>query len=146
MAAFERQQKELTLGARPCDTTLDFNLTLVPRGQQVGPTVDPAGRFTQLTVSSDPAGAATLEVTPPDQSAELARLLPPGFTLQGASADAVSVSASGDAINVDRGVLNDRMSAIGRGELDPTTGQFADGLQCAEPRRRVRPRRRPRRN
>ncbi|HEX5071331.1 MAG TPA: hypothetical protein VFV78_14035, partial [Vicinamibacterales bacterium] len=147
MAAFQDQQKELTLGARPCDTKLDFDLSLVPRDRPVASAATstqstaigsvataaaapsaPTGRFTQLTVRSDPAGAATLDVTPPDQSAELARLLPPGFSLQGASADAISVTARGDAISVDRGILNDRMSAIGRGEFDPATGQFAPGF------------------
>ena len=154
MAAFQDQQKELTLGALPCDAKLDFDLSLVPRDRPVasstgsatqpaaaaavgttgaGTASAPTGRFTQLTVRSDPAGAATLEVTPPDQSAELARLLPPGFTLQGASADAISITARGDAISVDRGILNDRMSAIGRGEFDPATGQFAAGFSPLTP-------------
>jgi hypothetical protein len=154
MAAFQDQQKELTLGALPCDAKLDFDLSLVPRDQPVasatgsaatpsaaasagtapaGTPSAPTGRFTQLTVRSDPAGVATLDVTPPDQSAELARLLPPGFTLQGASADAISVTARGDAISVDRGILNDRMSAIGRGEFDPATGQFAAGFSPLTP-------------
>ncbi len=153
MAAFQDQQKELTLGALPCDGKLDFELSLAPRDQPVasatgsatqpsatgaggtpaGSAGAPTGRFTQLTVRSDPAGVATLDVTPPDQSAELARLLPPGFTLQGASADAISVTARGDAINVDRGILNDRMSAIGRGEFDPATGQFAAGFSPLTP-------------
>jgi hypothetical protein len=74
-----------------------------------GTAAAPTGRFTQPTVRSDPAGAAALDVTTFDQSAELARLLPPGFTLQSASADALSVTARGDAINFDRGILNDRM-------------------------------------
>jgi hypothetical protein len=145
MAAFQSQQKDLTLGALPCDSKLDFELVLVPRNQAVagassagatetaGAATAPTGRFTQLAVRSDPAGAAALDVTPPDQSAELARLLPPGFTLQSASADAVSVTARGDAINVDRGILNDRMSAIGRGEFDPATGQFAAGFAPLTP-------------
>ena len=152
MAGFTPRDKEITLGAIPCDTTLDFDLPLLPRDQPVlgavasappataqgagtkpGATTTPAGRFTQLTVTSDPAGAATLDVTPPDQSAELARLLPPGFSLQGASADAVAINARGDAISVDRGVLNDRMGAIGRGEFDPVTGQFTTGFAPMTP-------------
>ncbi len=162
MAAFQSQQKELTLGALPCDSKLDFDLSLVPRDQPVRPPLigryggrgrrqrrarraAPTGRFTQLTVRSDPAGAATLDVTPPDQSAELARLLPPGFTLQSASADAMSVIARGDAINVDRGILNDRMSAIGRGEFDPATGQFATGFTPLSPEEGFGQRRRSRR-
>ncbi len=138
MAGFARMERDLTLAALPCNTTLDFALALLPRSQPGAAPAGPAGpvtsgRFTQLAVSSDPAGAAALDVTPPDPSAELARLLPPGFTLQGASADAVSVTARGDAINVDRGVLNDRMSAIGRGDFDPATGQFATGFAPLTP-------------
>jgi hypothetical protein len=144
MTSFQPVQKELVLGALPCDTTLDFTLALVPRDRAVAKsapadprvaTTPPAGRFTQLAVTSDPAGAAAAaaDLTPPDQSAELARLLPPGFSLQGASADAVSISARGDAISVDRGMLTDRMNAIGRGEFDPATGQFAAGFSPLTP-------------
>jgi hypothetical protein len=159
MPAFQSRETDLTLGAVPCDTTLAFDLSLLPRdaivaapapgsptpssatpasaaaapATQPAATTAPAGRFTQLSVTSDPAGAATLAVTPIDQSAELARLLPPGFSLQGASADAVSVNARGDAISVDRSVLNDRMNAIGRGEFDPETGQFATGFSPLSP-------------
>jgi hypothetical protein len=175
MAAFQDLQKELTLGALPCDAKLDFDLSLAPRDKPVasaagqstqsaatgagtapaGASSAPTGRFTQLTVRSDPAGAATLDVTPPDQSAELARLLPPGFTLQGASADAISVTARGDAINVDRGILNDRMSGHRARRVRSGHRPVRGGLQSAHSRRRIRPgwrsrrterrRRRPRR-
>src|SRR5688572_12087665 len=146
MPGFARTEKDLTLAALPCDTSLDFDLALLPRtplppgtptstgapGTAVTAAA-PTGRFTQLAVNSDPAGAAALDVTTLDQSAELARLLPPGFSLQGAGADALSVSARGDAINVDRSVLNDRMGAIGRGEFDPATGQFTAGFAALPP-------------
>jgi hypothetical protein len=138
MTGFERREKELTLTAPPCDGSLDFELPLLPRDQAVaqpapGSPAAPTGRFTQVTLNADPAGAATLDVTPLDQSAELARLLPPGFTLQSASADAMAINARGDAISVDRGVLNDRMNAIGRGEFDPATGQFSAGFSPLTP-------------
>ena len=136
MTGFAKHERELTLAALPCDTTLDVALQLVPRDQAAvaatptgGATSAAAtGRFTQLTVTTDAVGTAAMEASPVDQSAELARLLPPGFTLQGASAQAVSVNSGNDAINVDRGVLNARMDAIGRGELDPATGEFAAGF------------------
>ena len=171
---FAAVDHELTLTELPCDTTLDFVLTVIPGDQplpgpaqaapagaasapqpatgQTNPVTAPtsgvvspagtgvkpavssqsapaeAGRFTQLTVQADANGAATLEATPPDTSGDLARLLPPGFSLQGASADAVTVNASNDAMSVDRGVLSDRMNAIGQGQFDPATGQFAAGF------------------
>jgi len=85
--------------------------------------------FTQLNVKQDATGAAAVEAGPPvDQSAELAKFLPPGFSVAGANAEAVSVSGGGDAMSVDRSLLNDRMNAIGRGEFDPATGQFAPGF------------------
>jgi hypothetical protein len=145
--------RELTLSAIPCDTTLDFTLALAPRERPAVQAESPqpgagggtnrtqpaaggasTGRFTQLAVTSDPAGAsAAADLTPPDQTAELARLLPPGFSVQGASADAVSISVRGDAISVDRSILTDRMNAIGRGEFDPATGQFAAGFSPLSP-------------
>ena len=80
-------------------------------------------------MKQDATGAAAVEAAPPvDQSAELAKFLPPGFSLAGANAEAVSVSGGGDAMSVDRSLLNDRMNAIGRGEFDPATGQFAPGF------------------
>lgn len=88
----------------------------------------PGRGFTQLGVTADATGTAAIDAGPPsDMTAELAKLLPPGFSLAGANAEAVSVSGGGDAMSVDRSMLNDRMSAIGRGEFDPTTGQFAAG-------------------
>jgi hypothetical protein len=165
---------DLTLAELPCDTTLDFVLTVIPGDQplpgpgqaaptgaasatqvatgQPNPVTPPtsgaistagagakpvvagqsapgaSGRFTQLTLQADANGAATLEATPPDTSGDLARLLPPGFSMQGANADAVTVNASSDAVSVDRSALNDRMNAIGQGQFDPATGQFAAGF------------------
>ena len=161
---FATVEHDPNLGALPCDATLDFLLTLVPRDQPLPkpesltttPTAAPAvtgdkaaanattignkppaagqpatpetGRFTQLTVQTDTNGAATLETTPPESSGDLSRLLPPGFSLQGANADAITINGSTEALNVDRNALNDRMAAVGRGEFDPATGQFAEGF------------------
>ena len=60
--------------------------------------------------------------------ADAARLLPAGFSLDSAQAAAVAIGGSGDATNLDRGALNDRFQAIGLGQFDPTTGQFAAGF------------------
>jgi len=84
-------------------------------------------RFQTLGVQADANGEATLELAPVDDAADASRLLPAGFSLQNAQADAVAISGSTDATNVDRGFLNDRNQAIALGQLDPTTGQFAAG-------------------
>lgn len=168
MMSFTKAEKDITLAAMPCDTTLNFELKLRPKNEPLnapatpGPTqtaaavpagtpatpaapgargtgaparaggaAQPAGGrgFAQLNVTQDATGAAAVAALPvADQNAELANFLPPGFSLSGASAEAVSVNGGGDAINVDRGMLNDRMGAIGRGEFDPATGQFSAGF------------------
>ena len=168
MMSFAKAEKDITLKALPCDTTLDFQLTLRPRNEPLnapaagqtaaatptstnaaatpaapgargtGAPARPAGQtaaapggrgFAQLNVTQDATGAAAVAALPvADQNAELAAFLPPGFSLSGANAEAVSVNGGGDAINVDRGMLNDRMTAIGRGEFDPATGQFGEGF------------------
>ena len=137
LMAFGKAEQDLTLGALPCDTTLDFQLALRPRTEEVpvagAPAVGtapaaPAGqvatttgtgapaapaataagpgrsgaagaagqagtRFQQLNVQADQNGQAAVEVAPPDQSAELARLLPPGFTRR-REAEAVAVNGA----------------------------------------------------
>jgi hypothetical protein len=152
MAVFQSVEKTLTLGQPPCDSTLDFSLALVPRDQPIataastasdtpaataapgaGATATAPGRFMQLSVQSDPTVTASIDAALPAQPAELARLLPPGFSVEAAASDALSISARGDAISVDRSVLNERMGAIGRGEFDPETGQFSPGFNAASP-------------
>ena len=97
-------------------------------GAPARPAAQEAGRFTQLAVQADANGAAALETIQPETSADLTRLLPPGFTLQGANAEAITINGNAEALSVDRGMLNDRMMAIDRGEFDPATGQFAAGF------------------
>ena len=148
MMSFASVEKDITLGTVPCDTTLNFQMSLRPRtppaagttaATAAAPTAPAAGAkpaagqtgrgFAQLNVTTDATGEAAAAATPViDQSAELAKFLPPGFSVSGAGAEAISVNTGGDAINVDRGMLNDRMSAIGRGEFDPATGQFSEGF------------------
>jgi trimeric autotransporter adhesin len=47
-------------------------------------------------------------------------LLPPGFSTD-APGDAIAIN--GNAASLDRGLMNDRFGAIGRGEIDPLTGE-----------------------
>ncbi len=99
------------------------------RGNGSGGRGAPGGRqgFQALTVQPDANGEATLGLATSDD-ADAARLLPSGFTLQDAQADAVAISGSSDAANLDRGLLNQRAQAIALGQFDPATGQFAQGF------------------
>jgi hypothetical protein len=164
LTAFARVERDIALTAAPCDTTVDFTLTLKPRSDPLTTTArETAGRgdgqratasraqdepaqgqpnrvgrgrgaqggqggqrFQTLNVQADANGAATLDVAPPEDAAEIARLLPPGFSAQTAQAEAITINGSADA-SLDRGLLNDRQQAIRLGELDPATGQFAEG-------------------
>ena len=84
--------------------------------------------FQALTVQGDANGEAALGLAATDDPADAARLLPTGFSLQDAQADAVAISGSTDATSLDRGQLNDRIQAIAQGQFDPATGQFAPGF------------------
>src|SRR5690606_4336232 len=92
-----------------------------------GAAAGPAGqRFSTLDVQANATAAAALDVAPPDRQAELAALamLPPGFTTEINEA----VTINGTMASIDRGMMNDRLGAITRGEFDPVTGTFAGGL------------------
>jgi hypothetical protein len=179
LTAFAPVERDLTLGAPPCDMKADFELALRSRREPIAPSAANTGtapataapqpgaapdsgspqgfargrggagrgfanggrgaapgqngqRFQTLGVQADANGEATLELTPVDDAADASRLLPAGFSLQNAQADAVTISGNSDATNLDRGFLNDRNQAIALGQFDPTTGQFAPGAGGAQ--------------
>ena len=78
--------------------------------------------------SSPTPTAQAISGAPLDDAADAARLLPAGFSLQTAQADAVAIAGSSDATSLDRGLINDRAQAIALGQFDPATGQFAQGF------------------
>jgi hypothetical protein len=83
-------------------------------------------RFETLAVQTQAGAAAGLEVNPPERETEAAALLlPPGFSTEGPTQ---AVAINGNMASLDRGMLNDRLEAIGRGEFDPVTGEFAQGF------------------
>src|SRR5207248_10824968 len=84
-------------------------------------------RFQPLNVQADANGAA-LEVAPPQESEDVGRLLPSGFSLENAQADAIAISGSTAAANLDRGLMSDRFQMVNLGQLDPATGEFAPGF------------------
>jgi hypothetical protein len=83
-------------------------------------------RFETLAVQTQAGAAAGLEVNPPERDTEAAALLlPPGFSTEGPTQ---AVAITGNMASLDRGMLNDRLGAIGRGDFDPATGEFAQGF------------------
>jgi hypothetical protein len=143
LTAFTAVSRELTLGGPPCDTTVDFQLTLAPRRAPDAiaaapdrsiPTAPnrpgaPVGRALQtLNVQEDTNGQALVAAGGnAEADTDASALLPAGFTVEAAQADAVAISGSGDATNLDRGQLNDRLLAITRGEFDPASGELPGG-------------------
>ena len=83
-----------------------------------------AQRFETLAVQTQAAAAAGLEATP--TRADAARAAPAARLLDRGPTQAVSIN--GNMASLDRGMMNDRLDAIGRGEFDPATGEFAQGF------------------
>jgi hypothetical protein len=147
LRGFATVEREVTFGEAPCDRVLDFQLTL----QSKSPTMrapaegarDDGGRggaveaaaagrgnvqgFETLNVHTEAGITAMLDAVPLE-SADAGTLLPAGFSLQDAQADAIAVGGGRGAINLDRGLLNDRLQAINLGQFDPATGQFSPGF------------------
>src|SRR4029079_7749571 len=159
LTAFGRGERDITLGRPPCDTTVDFDLTLRPRRDtqassgpdvaqraQAGPgardrgaAAQPAGpRVQELNVQADATAAAALDAASAEDGGDVARLLPPGFSIQTAQSDAIAINGSSDATNLDRGQMNDRLQAIRLLEFDPAAtiiggAAGADGVPGAAP-------------
>ena len=133
LTAFTTSERTVVVGAPPCDTTVDVQLTLAARQRQT-PAGGRSGRgFQALAVQPDANSEATLAgpgalSALSDDADAAARLLPAGFSLQNAQADAVAIAGSSDAASLDRGLINDRAQAVALGQFDPATGQFAQGF------------------
>jgi trimeric autotransporter adhesin len=85
-------------------------------------------RFSQLqVVQADTAGAADTASTTIDEADPATRLLPPGFST---NAETNVVAVTGDAANLDRGQLRDRLEALGRGEFDAAGFQRPEGFDA----------------
>jgi trimeric autotransporter adhesin len=155
LTGFGRLERDLAIETTPCDRTVDLPFVLAPRtaraatpvanggpargsspqpaaparGAQPAPATAPtaagAQRFETLTTETQAAAAAGLEVNPPERESAATLLLPPGFS---AEAPTQAVAINGSMASLDRGMMNDRFEAIGRGEFDPTNGQFGQGF------------------
>jgi len=87
-----------------------------------------ASRFQRLEVqSSSPQSEAADAPAAERESADAATrlLLPPGFSTD---APTEALAINGNAASLDRGMMNDRFAALGRGEFDPATGEVAPGF------------------
>ena len=136
LMGFAPLERAITVAPQPpCDARIDLAMTL---GARTAPAparaaaTPPEGRAGGAGRRGQPArfeslalepGAAAQTAEPPDDPAEneaARQLLPPGFSTD-VSTEAVTLS--GNQGQVDRGMLNDRMGAIMRGEfadLDPS--------------------------
>ena len=153
LTGFTATSKSITVAGTPCDQTVDFQLTLAPRapiaaasnGAAPASTTPPSGRgapaaqgaaapqaangargqrFETLNVQTQEAATAAVETNEPtDAAARL--LLPPGFSAEGPTE---AVAINGNMASLDRGMMADRFDAIGRGEFNPATGEFAQGF------------------
>jgi len=155
LTGFTSVSRSITVAGTPCDQAIDFQLTLAPRvpiaatqpstpqtsspatptpGRGAPPQQSAAGgaaangargqRFETLNVQTQEAASAPVETT---ESADAAArlLLPPGFSTEGPTE---AVAINGNMANLDRGMMADRLDAIGRGEFNPATGEFGQGF------------------
>lgn len=131
LTGFTRVARPVAIGATACDQTIDFQLALEPRAAPSANTTSPAvtiagrpARFETLNVQTQAAAAASVDSGEADES--VARLLlPPGFSSEGPTE---ALAINGNMANIDRGMMNERLDAIGRGEFNPATGEFGPGF------------------
>jgi hypothetical protein len=130
LAGFSAIERTIEVTAPPCDQTIDLQLALQPRRAATAerPRPQAGQRFQALNVQGDAAASTALETAAPAASEDVARLLPPGFSVEAAQSDAIAIAGTSNATNLDRGLLNDRLDAIALGQFDPATGQFAPGF------------------
>lgn len=131
LTGFQRVERPLTISAEACAASLDFQLSLEPRSPRPRtPSLQtsqaaPARRFETLIVQEQAAGVATPEPSAQSEEDAARLLLPPGFNVDGPTQ---AVAVNGNMASLDRGMLSDRFEAIGRGEFNPLTGEFAQGF------------------
>jgi hypothetical protein len=157
LTGFSRAQQTVTIPADGnCSQVVNFSLTLAPRAplpaaprgtpQATAPAAGAApgargagappaaaggrGRgqtgFQTLGVEQQADGATAAQVaTPESEAAAVQLLLPPGFSPE-TSGDAIAIT--GNNASLDRGMMQDRFDAIGRGVFDPASGEFGAGF------------------
>jgi trimeric autotransporter adhesin len=111
----------------PLPGTAPSSAPMAPVGRAGGPRATNGGRgqaaqtgarFQTLTVQPDANGITGADAAQGQDSEDLARLVPAGFSVQNAQSDAIAITGGGDATNLDRGLMNGRLQAINAGQLD----------------------------
>ncbi len=134
--------RDVTVSESSCNQALDVTLQLAPRDQPHSVRQTPAQPAAPATGGTAPSGFQRLPVQPageqsgmPDTSAAEDRestdaatrlLLPPGFSTD---APTEALAINGNAASLDRGLMNERVAALGHGEFDPMTGEIAPGFE-----------------
>jgi trimeric autotransporter adhesin len=145
LTGFDRVEQTITVAADgACAQTVNISMSLAARqalpaggraAQQAAvvaatatggargapPPAQPGTQRVQVQPQEDAAAQAAAETTPAEEAAATRLLLPPGFSSD-APSDAIALN--GNAASLDRGMMNDRFDAIGRGMFDPATGEF----------------------
>ncbi len=130
LTGFTAVDRALTLTGDPCGAQVaDLQLALQPRTPRVAgaaPAAAGRGRFETLNVQTQ-QGAAAADAQPERETIDAATrlLLPPGFSTEGPTE---SLAVSGNMASMDRGMLGERFEAMGRGEIDPVTGELTQGF------------------
>ena len=138
LTGFTRVERPLTVTADGvCAQIVNLALALAPRqplpaaGRTPPQAAAPAGRgqagfeTVQVQPQADAAAQAAAPIDRGVEDAATRLLLPPGFS---SDAPADAIAFSGNNASIDRGMMNDRFGAIGRGEFDPATGDVAAGF------------------
>jgi trimeric autotransporter adhesin len=144
-SGFTTVEHPVTIDLSACAATLDLTLALAPRvarAERAPTTAMPQRPAAQPQRGAAPAGAArfeslvieqqaaaAFEMSQPERDPAAALLLPPGFSTEGPTQ---ALAVTGSMASVDRGMMADRMEAIGRGEFDPITGEFTAGFEPGE--------------
>jgi hypothetical protein len=133
-SGFTAVEREVTVEGASCGQTLDFQLTLIARTARAARPGPAGGRgatasqpFEAVAVQQQAAGALIAETAAEREAEEAAarQLLPPGFSNE---SPAQAVTFTGNTASLDRGMLGERFEAMGRGELDPATGEMPAGF------------------
>jgi len=128
LMGFTPVERAVNVAAQPpCGSRVDLEMALAPRslasgavsppgrGRAAGPGRGQANRFASLALEPDAAAQTAEPPDDPDDVEAVRQLLPPGFSTDAATE---AVTLTGSQGQIDRGMLNERMGAIMRGELD----------------------------
>ncbi|MDQ3070959.1 MAG: carboxypeptidase-like regulatory domain-containing protein, partial [Acidobacteriota bacterium] len=138
MMGFAPVERVITIAAEPaCDQKVDLTMALAVRGAlrpatpvagapaaAPGRAGGPGTRFSSLTLQPEATAQNAAPPDDPDEQAAARQLLPPGFSTEAATE---AVTLAGNQGQIDRGMLNERMDAMQRGDFEPGMRQGGPG-------------------